>query len=251
MNNWWQKGSVFARSSGRLMDSPHVRLAPFDGLLHLYGETVYISVTQLLIRRSLFERVGLFESKWGSIGDFHWVMRATFVANTIHVPDTWGGWRQHTAQATQHAGVGTDEHRQKVEEMIDDVLSKSGGVVSENVLSQLRRGWRGRFRSRSAFLRDLKQLSNPWKKVAYLLKQILRLSESGWAFILSNLGLYKSGDKSFVIPLSEWMSNGGMPRSSSRAVQDACGGWFLKKSWTYRKRHSFERRWKANLQGKF
>jgi hypothetical protein len=135
--------------------------------------------------------------------------------------------------------------------MIDDVLSKSGGVISENVLSQLRRGWRGRFRSRSAFLRGLKQLSNPWEKVAYLLKQILRLSESGWAFILSNLGLYKSGNKNFVIPLLEWVSNGGMPRSSRRAVQDACGGWFLKEGSTYRKRHSFERQWKANLQGKF
>jgi GT2 family glycosyltransferase len=78
-NDWWQKRSLFARSSGDLMDCLHIRLAPFDGLLHLYGEPVYTSTTQLLIRRSLFDRIGLFEPRWGSIGDFHWGMRVSLL----------------------------------------------------------------------------------------------------------------------------------------------------------------------------
>jgi glycosyltransferase involved in cell wall biosynthesis len=231
MNSWWQKRSLFARSSRSMMDCLHIRLAPFDGLLHLYGEPVYTSITQLLIRRSLFERIGLFEPKWGSIGDYHWGMRVSLVANTIHVPDTWGGWRQHPAQATHHAGLGTDEHRQKIEEMICDVLSRSGQVVSEQVLSQLSSGWSARFRSRSEFLRELDQLPDRKERVNYLLKQMVKLSGAGWGFALSNLGLYRSREKNFIIPLSEWMFNGNAHRSSCRAVQDACGAWYLRKTW--------------------
>jgi glycosyltransferase involved in cell wall biosynthesis len=232
INGWWQDRSLFARSSGGLMECLHIRLAPFDGLLHLYGEPVYTSITQLLIRRSLFERIGLFEPKWGSIGDFHWGMRVSLVANTIHVPDTWGGWRQHPAQATYHAGLGTDEHRQKIEEMIVDALTRSGQVLSEQVLSQLRRGWRARFRSRSEFLGELDRLRNRRERVNYLLKQMLKLSGDAWAFALSNLGLYKSREENFIIPLSEWMMNGNTRRSSHQAVQDACGAWFMKKTWS-------------------
>jgi glycosyltransferase involved in cell wall biosynthesis len=231
INSWWQNRSLFARSSRNMMNCFHIRLAPFDGLLHLYGEPVYTSITQLLIRRSLFEQIGLFEPKWGSIGDFHWGMRVSLVANTIHVPDTWGGWRQHPAQATHRAGLGTDEHRQKIEEMIVDALSRSGQVVSEQVLSQLRRGWRARFRSRSEFLGELDHLRNRTERVNYLLKQMVKFSGTAWAFALGNLGLYKSREEDFIIPLSEWMMNGNTRRLSYRAVQDACGAWFLRKTW--------------------
>src|SRR5207302_9066095 len=106
-STWWLKCSVFARSSAELLQQQHVRRAPFDGLLHLLGDTVYTSITQLLIRRSLFSRIGLFESRWGSLGDFNWNMRAGLLANAVHVPDTWGGWRQHTAQATAAARFGS------------------------------------------------------------------------------------------------------------------------------------------------
>lgn len=124
-NNWWRNSSVFARSSGGWIDRAHVRQAPFDGILHLYGGNVYTSLTQLLIRRKLFDRIGLFEDKWGSISDFSWEMRAGLVADVVHVPDTWGGWRIHPAQATAGAGVGTHGWRIKIDDMIHDALSRS------------------------------------------------------------------------------------------------------------------------------
>jgi glycosyltransferase involved in cell wall biosynthesis len=231
VNSWWHERSLFARSSRRMKDCLHIRLAPFDGLLHLYGEPVYTSITQLLIRRSLFERIGLFEAKWGSIGDFHWGMRVSLVANTIHVPDTWGGWRQHSAQATYHAGLGTDEHRQKIEEMIVDVLSRSGQGVSQHVLSQLHRGWRARFGSRSRFLGELDHLRNRNERIHHLLKQMMKFSGAAWGFAFSNLGLYKSRENDFIIPLSEWRMNGETQHPKSRVVQNACGAWFLRKTW--------------------
>ena len=121
--------SIFALSSGDRLFQRHVRRAPFDGLLHMLGTIVYFSITQLLIRRSLFDKVGLFESRWGSIGDFNWEMRAGLVANTIHVPDTWGGFRVHPLQATARWNFASPEFFTKLEEMIDDALSRSPNLA--------------------------------------------------------------------------------------------------------------------------
>ena len=90
-----------------------MRRAPFDGLLHLRGRAVYTSITQLLIRRSLFDRIGHFDSRWGSVGDFNWNMRAGLVTNTVHVPDTWGGWRIHASQATALNDFMSAEHAER------------------------------------------------------------------------------------------------------------------------------------------
>ncbi len=65
--HWWRHQSAFARSSGSLLTRPHIREAPFDGLLHLLGDSVYVSITQLLIRRSLFDRIGLFQRPGGRL----------------------------------------------------------------------------------------------------------------------------------------------------------------------------------------
>jgi glycosyltransferase involved in cell wall biosynthesis len=123
LHDWWWHGSEFALSSGHLINIPHVRYAPFDGLLHLLGGSVYISSTQLLVRRSLFEAVGYFRGTWGSVGDFNWSMRAGLMANTVHVPDTWGGWRQHAAQATARINFESPAHVRAIDAMIDDALA--------------------------------------------------------------------------------------------------------------------------------
>jgi glycosyltransferase involved in cell wall biosynthesis len=140
ISDWWRSGSMFADSSGDLLTRPHIRRAPFDGLLHLLGGSVYVSITQLLIRRSLFDRIGYFESTWGSIGDFNWSMRAGLVANVIHVPDTWGGWRVHSSQATAGVDLKSAEHARRIDRMIDDAIARCGAqldpVARDPVTSQ-------------------------------------------------------------------------------------------------------------------
>ncbi|MBP7461254.1 MAG: glycosyltransferase [Candidatus Delongbacteria bacterium] len=88
------------RYFGSMIDIPHIRKAPHDGLLHLSGITVYTSLTQIMIRRSLFARIGLFPEDIGSIADYEWMMRATLLADTIHIPAYLACWRQHPNQAT-------------------------------------------------------------------------------------------------------------------------------------------------------
>jgi GT2 family glycosyltransferase len=103
---WWRH-AAFVQNSGALASRMHVRRAPFDGLLHLLGGSVYVSITQLLIRRSLFDRIGWFESTWGSVGDFNWSMRAGLVANTVHVPQTWRLHPRARQQQPQAAGAAS------------------------------------------------------------------------------------------------------------------------------------------------
>ena len=146
-SDWWPQFSLFARSSGSLLHQQHVRRAPYDGLLHLTGDTVYTSITQLLIRRSLFSRTGYFESSWGSIGDFNWNMRAGLLANTVHVPDTWGGWRHHADQATAAARFGSAAHSSQIDYMIEHALITASPQLDSRIQKALLRKWNPRMRS--------------------------------------------------------------------------------------------------------
>lgn len=152
---WWWIDSPFARSSGALMRRPHVRQAPFDGLLHLLGGSVYISITQLLVRRSLFERIGWFPATWGSVGDFNWSMRAGLIANTVHVPDTWGGWRLHGSQATAGVSLGSDDHARRIDAMIDDAIDSTQSLLTHPIRELLTSRWRHEARELRQYIRSL------------------------------------------------------------------------------------------------
>jgi glycosyltransferase involved in cell wall biosynthesis len=121
----WPDDTVFAESLvADIADKPHVRKAPYDGLLHLTGKHVLLSITQLLIRRSLFEKIGLFPSTWGSISDFNWEMKAGLVANMVHVPDTWASWRVHSNQLTAPSNnFQSAERDKKIQSMIEDAMT--------------------------------------------------------------------------------------------------------------------------------
>lgn len=93
----------------------HKRLAPHDGMVHPALFTIYTSITQLLIRRGVFERVGFFDGRWGSISDFEWEMRVGLLENCIYIPDKLATWRLHPNQATQE--VHTPKARLKMIEM--------------------------------------------------------------------------------------------------------------------------------------
>jgi hypothetical protein len=106
-----------------MVDKAHVRHAPGDGIYHACGASLFVSVTQLLIRRSVYDQIGYYSDKWGSLGDFEWAARAGFSVNTIHVPTTWGGWRMHSNQATAQASMTALEQLRRNRLVFDDVLS--------------------------------------------------------------------------------------------------------------------------------
>jgi glycosyltransferase involved in cell wall biosynthesis len=122
--DWWNNRSPFALTAKNYRDREHIRLAPLDGILHLQAESVYVSITQLLIRSRLFNRIGFFENEWGSQGDFHWNMKAGFSCNTIHIPGPWGGWRLHPSQATASSKSSQSHFDTSIKSMISAVHNR-------------------------------------------------------------------------------------------------------------------------------
>lgn len=84
------------------------RIAPHDGVLMAAFHTVYESINQLLIRRSVFDRVGFFDSRFGSMGDFEWGMRVGLTESCIYLPQPVAYWRLHPSQVTQPAFTSTE-----------------------------------------------------------------------------------------------------------------------------------------------
>lgn len=187
LNRWWMTNSTFARSSGELIGQCHVRKAPFDGLLHLIGESVYVSMTQLLIRRSLFEKVGYFESRWGSSGDFAWNMRASLVANTIHVPDTWGGWRLHANQATDQSSRGSGEYIRNIESMIEDTISNSEELFEAPAQGLPILAWASLAREHRDFSREISDRTHPLSRRTFIGRQVAAGSRAARIHLKSKL----------------------------------------------------------------
>jgi hypothetical protein len=68
-------------------------------------------------------------------------MRAGLAAHTVHVPDTWGGWRVHAAQATAGVGLTSIEHAARVDAMIRDAVDRCGKYLTPAVRTALHERW--------------------------------------------------------------------------------------------------------------
>lgn len=73
------------------------RLLLLSGML--FG-TPFTSITQLLVRRSVFKRISAFSTDYGSFGDYDWQLRVLVATRWTHVRDKLGAWRIHQKQAT-------------------------------------------------------------------------------------------------------------------------------------------------------
>lgn len=118
---FWRKLPT-AQFYGALLDVPHIRLAPYDGILHCALYTVYTSLTQLLIRRTIFDTIGIFRSDWGAESDFEWGMRAGLRCNVLHLPETLAAWRIHPQQATRPQNAETPERKARLCQMMHAAL---------------------------------------------------------------------------------------------------------------------------------
>jgi len=204
--DWWSRESVFSRSSGPLVHQRHVRRAPFDGLLHLGGTSVYISVTQLLMRRALFDRIGFFDATWGSVGDFAWSMRAGLAANVVHVPDTWGGWRVHAAQATAGAALGSTDHARKIDGMIDHALEACSHLLPGGLRRHLREEWAPEAQQLRAFQRGIADRHDATRRRGFIALQLLAGVAPAWDHARSKL-FSQPGPDAWSRRVQQWLDS--------------------------------------------
>lgn len=206
----WLESVVFADGLGpEIAQRRHIRRAPYDGLLHLTGHHVVLSITQIMIRRGLFERTGPFKPDWGSIGDFNWEMKAGLLANMLHVPDTWASWRRHASQAT--ASVIADPDRSaKIDEMIRDAVDCSRRWLYQRVFSDLN----GQLVCLSSEMRryyaELRRRSDWWDRRMYQLSSLVAGPPSVRREIMSRFVGNKKWPDTAAENFRDWMIDRGL-----------------------------------------
>ena len=120
-----EEGTV---SMGDWIRKYHLRRRPFDAIVHAGFSTVYSSIIQLVIRKTLFERVGLFTDRFGSVSDFEWELRASMKTDTVHVPYYLSDWRVHADQATDNPFHNTSAFFEKLLLMVDAACKRNPGL---------------------------------------------------------------------------------------------------------------------------
>jgi hypothetical protein len=193
---WWNH--LFVQSSEGYVHRRHVRKAPFDGLLHLFGETVYTSITQMMIRRSLFDRTGLFPTNRGRFGDYQWVMKATLITDTVYLPDTWGGWRKHSNQATLPADKASPDHWRAFESMSQCVLDEVKAILAEPVRRFISKPAAMSSLRKNRIQAELNLKRNPCQRIQYIVREFWRypstLSSLVLEKIMAKVGLKRNWD---------------------------------------------------------
>ncbi|MEM8680890.1 MAG: glycosyltransferase [Planctomycetota bacterium] len=97
------------RYLGEYAEVDHLRARPHDALFHTTGRTVYTSMTQILFRKALLDRVGLFRTDWGTRCDYEWAMRCSLTTNTVYLAEQLCTWRRHDQQVTGSSAI-TNQH---------------------------------------------------------------------------------------------------------------------------------------------
>ena len=126
-NQWidWQKNRFYKD----LLSKKHIRIAPYDAYLHAGWDTVYSSVTQLLFKREVFEKVGLYNEKYSPESDFEFGIRLALTCNVVHLPEYLATWRKHQQQLSQSGNFYMNtQFYIKIVKMINSGFMKSKGV---------------------------------------------------------------------------------------------------------------------------
>jgi hypothetical protein len=158
----------------------------------------------------LFDRIGLFESRWGPIGDFHWNMRAGLVANTVHVPDTWGGWRVHSRQATSNAALGTAEHFRKIDEMIDHAIFTCEKLMPPPLRKRLTSRWSRRSKELRQFLREVPRRADGFPRKVFIVSRLLAGSPAARGYLKARWRGPARWPDSAPELMRKWLNDAGM-----------------------------------------
>ncbi len=96
----WQD-RLAVRYWGTQIDRRHWRDGTQEYWRHVLYGSVYISLTELAVRRSLLLTVPPFEEEIGAWADILWAARAVRGRKVLHIPSVLATWRKREGQVTQ------------------------------------------------------------------------------------------------------------------------------------------------------
>jgi glycosyltransferase involved in cell wall biosynthesis len=166
--NW--ESYPFGQYFRDLIETSHKRLAPLDGILAGVLHCVWHSTTQLMARRRVYERNGLYRTNLGSIADFEWNARVAFNEDVIYLPGRLATLRVHRKSASaERGGYSVADIQQKraiLNLLLFELKSKHPDLVKKLVAS----GWTDAFLFQEAIyavrelrLGALSELVKLWK----------------------------------------------------------------------------------------
>lgn len=79
---------------------PHRRSGLCDFFMHFVYRALYTTITSLVFRTSLIDKLKGFSTSFGSSGDYDWTMRLCLFTDILYIPETLATWRTYPAQAT-------------------------------------------------------------------------------------------------------------------------------------------------------
>ncbi|MEO1522038.1 MAG: glycosyltransferase [Cyanobacteria bacterium J06633_2] len=79
---------------------PHRRSGLCEFVMHYAYRSPYVTITSLVFRRSIIEKLGGFRLDYGSSGDYDWTMRLCLETDILYLPELLATWRIYEGQAT-------------------------------------------------------------------------------------------------------------------------------------------------------
>jgi glycosyltransferase involved in cell wall biosynthesis len=79
----------------------HRRSGICDFFMHFVYRALYTTITSLVFRKSLIDKLEGFSTFFGTSGDYDWTMRTCLFTDILYIPETLATWRTHVDQATK------------------------------------------------------------------------------------------------------------------------------------------------------
>lgn len=80
-------------------EQAHRRSGGVDFLLHFFYGALYTTITSLVFRSSLIQKLKGFSSDYGPTGDYDWTMRLGLHTDILYLPELLATWRKYDEQA--------------------------------------------------------------------------------------------------------------------------------------------------------
>ena len=79
----------------------HIRAGISEFMMHFVYRALYQTITSLVFRHRLVEKVGGFSTNYGAIADYDWTMRLGLYTDVLYIPKLLATWRVYNGQATE------------------------------------------------------------------------------------------------------------------------------------------------------
>jgi glycosyltransferase involved in cell wall biosynthesis len=92
---------------GDVIQYPHIRSGICEFMMHFVYRSIYTTITSLVFRRNLIQKLKKFGTIYGPAADYDWTMRMTLFTDVLYIPMLLATWRTYEDQITRKSSPVT------------------------------------------------------------------------------------------------------------------------------------------------